>query len=390
MAVSPEEGLRDRFVEEALRRPAWTRQLKERMAFALHAAVGLDSRRRARVEQLLGQELRKEGITPEQQVDVALTLSRFEIRDPAVMGSAAQVLAQAISNTTDYDALRELVHGLSALTARMEPKQAVGVLTQAMTKTTNPGALRSLAQGLSAVAARMEPKQAAAILAQTMTETTDSDALGELAEGLSVVAARLEPKEAAAVCSQTADILARAVSKTTDFYALSDLTAGLSAVATGMGPKEARQATASLARAMSKITAAGTLGRLAEGLSAVLTGGPLYGHRRHATVAATAVGLGAHSRTTLSALSLFAPAVLSPPCRLSDQQLVDLLKHPLFVGEARRVLLDLLGDRHGRRFADQWEFVEFAQERRLGLDFTSPPTRLEPIAPTTPPRPGRP
>ena len=80
------------------------------------------------------------------------------------------------------------------------------------------------------------------------------------------------------------------------------------------------------------------------------------------------------------------PFLAPSPCRLSDQQLVELLKQPLFVGEARRVILDLLGDRHGRRFADQWEFVEFAQEHRLGLDFTTPPTRPEPLAPSARPK----
>ncbi|MBI1917953.1 MAG: hypothetical protein HYS12_24935 [Planctomycetes bacterium] len=36
---------------------------------------------------------------------------------------------------------------------------------------------------------------------------------------------------------------------------------------------------------------------------------------------------------------------------------------------------NLLGERHGQRFADPWEFVQFAEERRLGLDFTTPPSR---------------
>jgi len=40
---------------------------------------------------------------------------------------------------------------------------------------------------------------------------------------------------------------------------------------------------------------------------------------------------------------------------------------------ARRVILYHLENRHRRKFADQWEFVRFAQENNLGLDFTSPP-----------------
>ncbi len=57
------------------------------------------------------------------------------------------------------------------------------------------------------------------------------------------------------------------------------------------------------------------------------------------------------------------------------QPMVDLLKHPFCVGAARHVILDQLGHRHHRQFIDQWDFVRYAQEHRLGLDFTTPPKR---------------
>lgn len=49
------------------------------------------------------------------------------------------------------------------------------------------------------------------------------------------------------------------------------------------------------------------------------------------------------------------------------------------VGPARRVVLDQLGNRYYRRFADAWEFVRFAHEQHLDLDFTTPPQRPEPV-----------
>ena len=61
--------------------------------------------------------------------------------------------------------------------------------------------------------------------------------------------------------------------------------------------------------------------------------------------------------------------------RLSDQDLVELLKRPLCVGPARRVILDHLGHHHRRSFTDQWEFVRFAEDQKLDLDFTRPPQR---------------
>ena len=67
------------------------------------------------------------------------------------------------------------------------------------------------------------------------------------------------------------------------------------------------------------------------------------------------------------------------PCRLSTQDLVELLKQLTCVGPARRVILDQLEHRYRQKFADHWDFVRFAQEQRLGLDFTTPPQR--PVAP---------
>jgi hypothetical protein len=54
-----------------------------------------------------------------------------------------------------------------------------------------------------------------------------------------------------------------------------------------------------------------------------------------------------------------------------------LLKYPTCFGEARKVVLRHLGNRYGRCFANHGEFVRFAQEQRLGLDFTTPPKRPE-------------
>ena len=63
------------------------------------------------------------------------------------------------------------------------------------------------------------------------------------------------------------------------------------------------------------------------------------------------------------------------PCRLSTQELVELLKMPTCFGPARRVVLDHIGNRYGQRFINHWAFVRFAQEQNLGLDFTTPPIR---------------
>ena len=248
------------------------------------------------------------------------------------------------------------------------------MLTQAMAKTNYPWALSALARGLSEVAARLEPKEAArasaeaaATLTQAMAKTNgptalQSTALRSLAEGLSAVAARLEPKEAAALLTQ-------AMAKTNDPGALRYLAEGLSAVAARLEPKEAA---ATLAQAMAKTNGPGALRYLAVGLSAAL--GNAQRDKRAEAVAA-AVGCLYDRQALPGALLLLGPATEPFPCRLSDEQLVELLKHPLCVGTARRAVLDHLGLQHRRTFADQWEFVRYAKEQKLDLDFTSPPKR---------------
>jgi hypothetical protein len=67
---------------------------------------------------------------------------------------------------------------------------------------------------------------------------------------------------------------------------------------------------------------------------------------------------------------------------MEAKEAIELLKMPTCIGEARRVILDQLGQRYRRHFADGWEFVRFAKEHEPDLDLTSPPQRPEAAAPT--------
>jgi hypothetical protein len=77
----------------------------------------------------------------------------------------------------------------------------------------------------------------------------------------------------------------------------------------------------------------------------------------------------------LSAVSVLCAVTRPLPCRLSTQDLVELLKMPTCFSRTRKVVLNHLGNRYGRPFANHWEFVRFAQEQGLDLDFTTPPKR---------------
>jgi hypothetical protein len=292
-----------------------------------------------------------------------------------------------MAGQTNPSALASLARGLSAVAARLGPQEAAAAcsraaaaLTAAMAKTTDPYALRELAQVLSAVAGRLDPAgaaQTAGALTAAMAGQTNPSALASLARGLSAVAARLGPQEAAAACSRAAGALTAAMARQTNPYALTGLAQGLSAVAGRLDPAAAAQAAAALTAAMAKTTDPYTL-RSFERPLLCLTGDP----RRPADRAAALVGSTAvfpWPGPLLAGPALLAPN-LPPPCRLSTQELVDLLKLPTCVGTARRVVLDQLEGRYGRRFADHWDFVRFARAQNLGLDLTSPPKRPEPAA----------
>jgi len=101
--------------------------------------------------------------------------------------------------------------------------------------------------------------------------------------------------------------------------------------------------------------------------------------RRVAAVVA-ALGLSANDSASFVTWPTLQPALEPVLYRLSTAQLAELLKHPMCVGAARRAVLDQLGNRYHRTFVDQWEFVRYAKEQHLKLDFTTPAQQPEPLA----------
>ena len=69
------------------------------------------------------------------------------------------------------------------------------------------------------------------------------------------------------------------------------------------------------------------------------------------------------TNTDANALQAMAQGLWAALAReLSPQTLVDLLKHPCCVGEARRLVLDQLARHYHRPFADQWDFVDYVHQ----------------------------
>jgi hypothetical protein len=288
---------------------------------------------------------------------------------------AAVTLTQVMSKTTLALEFEYLAQGLLAVAARMEPKegahacgQAAATLSRAMRERTHPLELQPIAQGLSAVAVRMEPQQAAAILTQAMNKTTEPAAVRYLAQGLSAVATRLEPQQAASTLTQ-------AMSKTADPVALLYLAEILPAGVARLEPQPAAAAAATFTQAMSKATAPLHSQPLVQGLSAVLCREPSMTTRQRLLSATATVAALADTGLPFAALVSAQPALRPLPPPLSPQMLVDLLKHPFCVGEARRLVLAQLSRHYHRPFADQWEFVEYVHQHQLDLDLITPPER---------------
>jgi hypothetical protein len=218
-----------------------------------------------------------------------------------------------------------------------EAARVAGSLVQALKDAkTDPFLRTDLAKTLSALAARMESGEASKLcaaaagsLVQTLKDPkTDPSRLAAVAEALSALAARMESGEASKLRARAAGTLVRLMSKSSTEMAREDLAVETVVALTGFRPTPSA-ATATIA-----------VGSLADGSNWPLT--------------------------------LAVLALVNPPCRLSTEQLVDLLKDPLCVGKGRRLILDQLEIRYQRKFADHWTFIRFAQNE-LKIDTTGPP-----------------
>jgi hypothetical protein len=235
-----------------------------------------------------------------------------------------------------------LAKGLSALAphlvqaaAAREAREATAQLTEAMNDARGE---RALFLGFGP-ASRSTTRSLAAI-APMMDRTENNLYVVLLAEALAELAGRMEPGEASRVKARVALAVVFA-----------DPMTGPQPLGGAGGEDELRQI-------------------MLETLAKLLSGEPPVAPRPHAAAAL----VGAHASPVARAAILAAVKPV-PRCALTGQQLVELMKMPTCLPEARRLILDHLGNRYNRNFAGQWDFVRFATEQKLNLDFLSPPQR---------------
>jgi hypothetical protein len=225
---------------------------------------------------------------------------------------------------------------------------------------------KELAQGLACLGA-MGGRETFETLLAALSKTDNRHDRVLLAEGLAATASRLAPDDAASACARAADVLFAALSATTNPYEQGVYADALAAMAARLEPELAAGA---LMTALTRARGSAARDLTAALLTILSREAAGQSHVR------TAAALSSLESSRFTALALLHPALRPPP--LPAQPLVEMLKHPLCVGEARLIILAQLSRHYGRPFADQWDFVRYATENRLDLDLTSSPRRPEP------------
>jgi tRNA A-37 threonylcarbamoyl transferase component Bud32 len=233
------------FVEYASQTPARSRQLRDRAALALHAAVGLDAACRHEVNALLMSRLADSTLSEEHKTDLAQAAAAWDGLSSAA-ARAGDRLARALVQPPTIDRPLWFVESdLQAAAAKMGPgdaAQTAGLLVQALKDNKNPSALSSLVKGFSALVARMKAREACALLTETMTQCKDARTLQELAQCLAAVTPRLEQEEGAQAGEKAVDVMMQAVKDSPNGNSLLPLIQGLLVLTPRMAPGKAAQA----------------------------------------------------------------------------------------------------------------------------------------------------
>ncbi|HKI33783.1 MAG TPA: protein kinase [Gemmataceae bacterium] len=390
LAGTSNERVRLRFLEEALRTETAASQVRHRAAWFVHGAVGLDPQRRVRAEQLLAEGMTDRDKSLRHRTEIAWVALELSDWGSSTHRASAEVISQgwaAEENPNLRDTWRKV---LLARAERVAPDDAARLLTQALAQEKDARDRWQLAAGLAAVAGRLEPAEAARacveaarLLAQALAQEKDTAARRRLAGGLAALALRLDPDEAARVCTEAARSYLPALDQGSDEPARRDATELVSILIQSLDSEGASHAGRVFTR---RIVSDQDLFYSPDGINRppvfqpevlvdFLTHLPRPQVRERAVALAAAVGT--MPSGPLASLASLRMAGEPLPCRLITQDLVELLKMPTCVREVRPVILDQLGNRYGRRFDTHWDFVRYAQQQGLNLDFTTPPKRAD-------------
>lgn len=287
---------------------------------------------------------------------------------------AAEILTRTLTCTSaPYDQLRlatactTLVDWLARPDAARISAAAVRTLSASLPQTVkDPLMFDFHCANIVSFARRMDQADAAPVLKQVISmidqvvpTTKDFANLAELINVLSDAAEQVSPADAARI----ADSVRRVIDS--DVNCVNRCSRFLPHLAAATESEQALQTAEIVLRAM---TMAPTTDPnlqavvLPESLIAILTGyTPRKARARSAALLLTASPIGPGPSHTASMTAL-AFGLEPPPCRFTTPELLRLLKHPLCTGAALRCVINQLEARYRRPFADQWEFLSWAEQ----------------------------
>jgi hypothetical protein len=316
--------------------------------------------------------------------------------------AAAQTIAAAMAKRSNLYALAALGRAVAALAERMPPdKRAVAVtaaadkILHAMARTADAPALATAVPTVAALAARLPADKAHAAAAQAadkllrdMAETTDQTTLATLGYSLGSLAQHLNADQAVTAAQKVVDGMSRL-----DAGSLPSLAILGGAVASLAGQMPRDRAGVLTAAALEKLLHAATAATFdaSDVRDAVTQLAKHLPADRVAALAQTALdGMG--RATSAAALAPLQNAVGALAERAAVEDLVDLLKGPTCVEEARSGVVAALRHKVSCPSEGYWNVIDWVRVHQPGLDLLSPPPRPadqpaqpNPVVPGSPP-----
>jgi hypothetical protein len=267
-----------------------------------------------------------------------------------VCDAPARQLLNCLGPTSKAPILTMLANGLSTLAGSLPPDEsqricgeAGEVLLKLLDSSDDREKLYFLGPALGALAKRLAPEKATHICGPASrrllgllekARKDDQSFRYTLASSLSLLSEGLPPEEASGVSTKAMTTLLDLLIEASDPAVLSQLVLPLRDMAEQLSPEESARAARQILDLTSKITEPITLSELEK-----------------------AVGK------------------LAERCGEQDQ--IELLKHPLCVGDTQTAVRSAINKRFQQHFDSHWKLCNWLRKNRPDLDLISPPRRLE-------------
>jgi hypothetical protein len=314
---------------------------------------------------------------------VAALANRLDARDAETTRAAAvRRLLATFAEPRDDPFPSGLARALEDLAPWLSPDEARAVARLALTAQVSEDDPLSpprddLAEVL-AVTPRLAPDDARATARWARAEIeagTPVERMAYLGRVAAAVSPRLDPGEARDACvAACRRLIARIDAR--GGSPLAEQARALAALAPRVGPDEARAVSRITLGSLATVREGYPFSQLARALAAVAgrmgPGEAPLAANRFLDTFHWSTGLqeqdppdAVQIRRTLTALTE----------QLDRDQLLDLLKHPICVGDARKIVLRRLEVVMNHPFATVWDLVDYLEQTEPGLDLSTPPTR---------------